>query len=57
MYFFTTENVADVKLETVMVEKCLFAVKEKTAYCTLSLATIVLLLRMSCFVIDDFLGC
>ena len=37
MYFFTTENVADVKLETDIVEKRLFAVKEKTTCYTLFL--------------------
>ena len=35
-----TENVTDVKLETDIVEKRLFVVKEKTTYCTLSLTTI-----------------
>ena len=40
MYFFTTENVADVNLETVIAEKHLFVVKEKTTYYTLSLAMI-----------------
>ena len=36
-YFFTTANMADVKLETDFVEKRLFAVKKKTTYYTLSL--------------------
>ena len=40
MYFFTTANVADVKLETDIVGKRLFAVKAKTIYYTLSLDTI-----------------
>ena len=56
VYFFTTENVADVKLETDIVEKRLFAVKEKTTCYTLSLTTIMLWSRMSCFVINDSLG-
>ena len=47
--FFTTENVADVKLETDIVEKRLFAVKEKTTCYTLSLTTIMLRSRTSCF--------
>ena len=42
MYLFTKENVADVKLETDIVEKRLFGVKEKTTYYTLSLTTIML---------------
>ena len=53
VYFFTTENVADVKLETDIVEERLFAVKEKTTYYTLSL-TIMLRSRMSCFVFNEF---
>ena len=57
VYFFTTENVADVKLETDIVEKRLFAVKEKTTCYTLSLTTNMLRSRTSCFVINDFLGC
>ena len=58
VYFFTTANVADIKLlETDIVEKRLFAVKEKTTYCTLSLTTIMLRSRTSCFVINDFLSC
>ena len=57
MYFFTTANVADVKLETNIVEKHFFAVKEKTTYYTLSPTMIMLRLRTSCFVINDFLGC
>ena len=57
MYFFTTENVGDVKLETDIVEKRLFVVKEKTTCYTLSLTTIMLRSRMSCFVINNFLGC
>ena len=48
MYLFTKENVADVKLETDIVEKRLFGVKEKTTYYTLSLTTIMLPLRKSC---------
>ena len=35
MYFLTTANVADVKLETNTVERRLFSVKEKTTYYTL----------------------
>ena len=57
MYFFTTENVANVKLETDIVEKSLFAVKKKTTYGTLSLTMITLRSRTSCFVVNDFLGC
>ena len=57
MYFFTTENVADVKLETDIVEKRLFAVKEKTTCYTLPITTNMLRSRTSCFVINDFLGC
>ena len=57
VYFFTTENVADVKLETDIVEKRLFAVKEKTTCYTLSLTTNILRSRTSCVVINDFLGC
>ena len=57
MYLFTTENVVDAKLETDIVEKRLFAVKEKTSYDTLSLATIMLRSRTLCFVMNDFLGC
>ena len=49
VYFLTTENVADVKLETDIVEKRLFTVKEKTTYCTQSLTTIMLWWQMSCF--------
>ena len=56
VYFFTTANVADVKLETNIVEKRLFAVKEKTTYYTLTLTMIMLRSRTSCFVINDFLG-
>ena len=56
MYFFTTANVADVKLETNIVEKHFFAVKEKTTYYTLSLTMIMLRLRTSCFVINDSLA-
>ena len=52
-----TENVTDVKLETDIVEKRLFVVKEKTTYCTLSLTTIMLRSWTSCFVINNFLGC
>ena len=51
MYFFTTANVADIKLETDIVEKHLLAVKKKTNYYTLSLTTIMLRSRTSCFVI------
>ena len=40
MYFFTTANVAEVKLETDIVGKRLFAAKAKTIYYTLSLGTI-----------------
>ena len=54
---FTTDNVADVKLETDIVEKHLFAVKEKTTCYTLFLTTIMLQSRTSCFVMNDFLGC
>ena len=54
---FTTDNVADVKLETDIVEKHLFAVKEKTTSYTLFLTTIMLQSRTSCFVMNDFLGC
>ena len=57
VYVFTIENVADVKLETDIVEKRLFVVKEKTTYCTLSLTTIMLRSWTSCFVINNFLGC
>jgi len=57
VYFLTTANVADVKLETDIVEKRLFSVKKKTTYYTLSLTTIMLRSRTSCFVINDFLGC
>ena len=57
VYFFATANVADVKLETNIVEKRLFAVKEKTTYYTLSLTMIMLRSRTSCFIINDFLGC
>lgn len=57
MCFFTTANVADVKLETDTVEKRLFALKEKTTYYTRSLTTIMLRSRMSGFVINDLLGC
>ena len=57
VYFFTTTNVADVKLETNIVEKHLFAVKEKTTYYTLSLSMIMLRSWTSCFVINNFLGC
>ena len=57
VYFFTTENVADLKLETDIVEKRLFAVKEKTTCYTLSLTTNILRSRTSCVVINDFLGC
>ena len=32
VYLFTTSNVADLKLETNIVEKPLFTVKEKTTY-------------------------
>ena len=45
------QNVADVKLETDIVEKRLFAVKEKTTCYTPSLTTIMLRLRTSRFVI------
>ena len=48
---------ADVKLDTDIVEKHPFAVKEKTTYCTLSLTMIMLRSQTSCFVINDFLGC
>ena len=41
MYFFTTANVADVKLETDIVGKHLFTAKVKKIYHTLSLGTIV----------------
>ena len=51
------QNVADVKLETDIVEKRLFAVKEKTTCYIPSLTTIMLLLRTSFFVINNFLGC
>ena len=54
---FTTDNVADVKLETDIAEKHLFAVKEKTTCFTLFLTTIMLQSRTSCFVMNDFLGC
>ena len=57
---FTTDNVPDVKLETDIVQKRLFAVKKKTPYYILSLtclAMIMLRSRTSCFVINDFLGC
>ena len=54
MCFFTTANVADVKLETDTVEKRPFAVKEKTTYYTRSLTTIMLRSRMSGFVINDY---
>ena len=54
---FTTDNVADVKLETDIVEKRLFAVKEKTTCYTLCLTTNMLRSQTSCFVINDFLGC
>ena len=56
VYFFTTANVADVKLETDIVEKRFFMVKEKTTY-----YTGVLLLwsfydrKRHVFVINDFL--
>ena len=56
VYFFKTENVADVKLETDIVEKCLFVVKEKTTCYTLSLTTIMRQWQTSCFVINDSLG-
>ena len=58
--FLSTSNVADVKLETDIVQKRLFAVKKKTPYYILSLtclAMIMLRSRTSCFVINDFLGC
>ena len=57
VYVFTTANVADIKLETNIVEKCLFVVKEKATYYTLSLTTILLQWQTSCFVINYFLGC
>ena len=57
VYFFTTENLADVKFETDIVEKRLFAAKEKTTCYTLSLTTNMLRSQTSCFVINDFLGC
>ena len=57
VYFFTTENVADVKLEMDIVEKRHFTLKEKTTYYTLSVTTIMLQSRTSCFVVKDFLGC
>ena len=57
VYVFTTANVADIKLETNIVEKRLFVVKEKATYYTLSLTTILLQWQTSCFVINYFLGC
>ena len=44
------------KLETDILEKCLFAVKKKTTYCTVSLTMIMLRSQTSCFVINNFLG-
>ena len=46
-YFFTTANMADVKLETDFVEKRLFAVKKKTTYYTLSLTTNIMCCKLT----------
>ena len=46
MCFLTTANVADVKLETDIVGKRLFAVKAEAIYYTLPLGTIMLRFRM-----------
>ena len=46
-------NMADVKLETDIVEKRLFAVKKKTTYYSIHF----LLLRTSCFVNQRFMLC
>ena len=54
-YFFTTANMADVKLETDIVEKCLFVVRKKTTYYTLSLTTNIMFCK-SCYLLK-FLGC
>ena len=43
MYFFTTANVADVKLETDIVEKHLFVMRKKTTYYTLSLTCLTMI--------------
>ena len=47
VYFFTTANVADVKLETKVVEKRLFVVKEKTNYYTFSLTNKTMIMLRS----------
>ena len=47
MYFFTTANIADAKLETDIVKKRPFAVKKKTTYYTVSLTANVMFCPLS----------